>query len=190
MLQEALPKLVEERKIDCVIVDAENATDGAGLSAAAYEKVIAAGAHVITLGDHVFRRKEIIPIMEKSERIVRPANLPVKAPGREVTIYQTADGVRVAVMIVLGRMFMKIPADDPFAAVDRVRATLPREVKVVVGEVHAETTSVTNDDTVIEALVGGAVAADFRFHVVTFESESYFHSLVTKPPSAELLRYN
>jgi len=141
VLQEALPKLVAERKIDCVIVDAENATDGAGLSAAAYEKVIAAGTHVITLGDHVFRRKEIIPIMEKSDRLVRPANLPAKAPGREVTIWRSDDGVGVAVMVVLGRMFMKIPADDPFAAVDRVLASLPRDVKVIVVEVHAEATS-------------------------------------------------
>lgn len=141
VLQEALPKLVEERKIECVIVDAENATDGAGLSVTAYDKVIAAGAHLVTLGDHVYRRKEIIPILEKSERIVRPANLSAKAPGREVAIHTTEGGVRVAVMIVLGRMFMKIPADDPFAAVDRVLATLPRDVKVIVVEVHAETTS-------------------------------------------------
>jgi len=141
VLQEALPGLVKERKIECVIVDAENATDGAGLSAAAYGKVIQAGTHVITLGDHVYRRKDIIPVMERSDRLVRPANLPSNAPGREVAIYQTAGGHRVAVMIVLGRMFMKLPANCPFAAVDRVLEALPREVKIIVVEVHAETTS-------------------------------------------------
>lgn len=141
VLAEAVPKLVAERKVDCVIVNAENATDGAGLSAAAYEKVLAAGANLITLGDHVYRRKEIIAVMEKSDRIVRPANLSAKAPGREFAIYETTGGVRVAVMLVLGRMFMKIPADCPFAAVDRVLAAIPRDVKVIVVEVHAEATS-------------------------------------------------
>lgn len=141
VLAEAVPKLVAERKIDCVIVDAENATDGAGLSAAAYEKVLAAGTNLITLGDHVYRRKEIIPILEKSDRIIRPANISAKAPGREYAVHTTSAGVKVAVMLVLGRMFMKIPADCPFAAVDRVLATIPRDVKVIVVEVHAEATS-------------------------------------------------
>jgi len=141
MLQEALPGLVAERKVDCVIVNAENATDGAGLSAATYEKVISAGAHLITLGDHVYRRKDIISVMEKSERIVRPANLSSKAPGREFAVWTTTSGARVAVISVLGRMFMKLPGNCPFAAVDRVLGLLPNDVKIIVVDVHAEATS-------------------------------------------------
>ncbi len=141
VLAESLPALVAKHQIDCVIVNAENATDGAGLSAAAYEKVIQAGANLITLGDHVYRRKDIIPVMEKSDRIVRPANLPSKAPGREYAIHETNKNHRVAVISLLGRMFMKTTANCPFAAVDRVLDAIPKDIKIIVVDLHAEATS-------------------------------------------------
>ena len=141
VLQEQLPKLVEERKVDGVIVNAENATDGAGLSAQACEKVLSCGVHVITLGDHVYRRKDIIPVMEKSDRVVRPANLPSQAPGKEFAVFHTSSNQPVAVLAVLGRMFMRSPVDCPLATVDRVMGLIPREVKIIVIDVHAEATS-------------------------------------------------
>ncbi len=140
-LHDCVPALVRERSVDCVIVNAENATDGAGLSAAAYEKVVQAGANLITLGDHVYRRKDTISVLEKSDRLVRPANLPPAAPGREFAIHQTAGGAKVAVISLLGRMYMKPLTNCPFAAVDRILENLPRDVKVIVVDIHAEATS-------------------------------------------------
>ena len=141
VLQETLPVLIAKHEIDCVIVNAENVTQGAGLSAAGYEKVLQEGAHLITLGDHVYRRRDIIGVLERAANIVRPANLPSSAPGREFAIYETTSGRKVAVISLLGRMFMKTMANCPFAAVDRVLAALPKDVKIIVVDMHAEATS-------------------------------------------------
>ncbi len=141
VLQEGLPVLVERHGVDCVIVNAENAAAGSGLTNDLYQKIVRAGAHLITLGDHVYRRKEIIATLETANNLVRPANLPSAAPGREVAIYQTASGQSVAVVSVLGRMFMKLPVNCPMAAVDRVLALLPGSVRIIVVEIHAEATS-------------------------------------------------
>ena len=141
ILLEALQVVVPQRSIDCVIVNAENATDGAGLSAAAYEKLISGGTNLITLGDHIYRRRDIIPVMERTDRCVRPANLPSSAPGREWAVHYTASGHAVAVVSLLGRMYMKTMSNCPFAAVDRVLAALPSDVKIIVVDVHAEATS-------------------------------------------------
>ena len=141
VLQEGLPILVEQHGVDCVIVNAENAAAGSGLTNDLYQKIVRAGAHLITMGDHIFRRKEIIQTLEREENIVKPANLPAAAPGREVAIYQTASGASVAVVSVLGRMFMKTPVNCPMAAVDRVLASLPSSLKIIVVEIHAEATS-------------------------------------------------
>jgi hypothetical protein len=140
-LREALVRLVPERRIDCVIVNAENAAGGTGLTAALFQKILHYGTDLVTLGDHIYRRRDIIPALETSDRIVRPANLPAKAPGREFAVRQTASGHRVAVISLLGRLFMKPLANCPFAAVDRVLAAVPKDVKAIVVDMHAEATS-------------------------------------------------
>lgn len=141
VLREALDEIVSQRGIDCVIVNAENAAGGSGLTPTIYEKLVACGVNLVTLGDHIYRRREIIPVLETSDGIVRPANLPAAAPGKEFAIHRTASGQAVAVISVLGRMFMKAPANCPFAAVDRVLSTIPPDVKIVVVDMHAEATS-------------------------------------------------
>lgn len=140
-LKAGLAHYASTRAVDCAVVNAENATDGAGLSAATYEKVKAAGAHLITLGDHVYRRKDIIPTMERQDDLVKPANYPLSAPGKLYAIYQTAGGCKVAIVSLLGRLFMKAQANCPFAAADKVLAALPADVKVIVVDMHAEATS-------------------------------------------------
>lgn len=141
VLREALATIVPQRGIDCVIVNAENAADGSGLTAALYQKILGYGTNLITLGDHLYRRKEIIPILESSQQIVRPANLPAAAPGREYAVYQTASGQRVAVFSLLGRLYMKPQGNCPFAAADRVLRTIPQDIKTIVVDMHAEATS-------------------------------------------------
>ena len=140
-LCEALKVIVPERSIDCVIVNAENAAGGSGLTPTIYEKILHYGVDVVTLGDHIYRRREIIPVLETSENMVRPANLPAAAPGKTYVICQTASNHRVAVISLLGRLFMKTPVNCPFAAVDKVLASLPCDVKLIVVDLHAEATS-------------------------------------------------
>ena len=141
VLREALPVLIPERKIDCVIANAENVAGGSGLTAPLYEKIIRYGVDLVVLGDHIYRRRDIIPVLERADNIVRPANLSRQAPGKEYAICCTRSGHRVAVVSLLGRMFMKPTADCPFAAVDRVLAAIPKDIKIIVVDMHAEATS-------------------------------------------------
>lgn len=140
-LRHGLEVLAGREGIDCAIVNVENAAGGSGLTAALYSKFQNMGANLMTLGDHVYRRKEIIPILEQSDCAVRPANLPREAPGREFAVYRTHGGHDVAVISVLGRLFMKQPLDCPFRTVDRVLGLLPHDVKTIVVDMHAEATS-------------------------------------------------
>ena len=141
-VHDKLPGLVRDRKIDLVIANAENIAGGSGITQNLFHKVRSYGVHVVTLGDHVFKKVDIVPTMAGSERLVRPANLSAAAAGRGSTVVTADNGVQVGVLTVLGRIFMShLPADDPFAAADRVLASFPKSVKVIVAEVHAEATS-------------------------------------------------
>ena len=141
-VHDKLPGLVRERKIDLVIANAENVAGGTGITQNLFHKVRSYGVHVVTLGDHVFKKVDIVPTMANSERLVRPANLSGQAAGRGFTTVVADNGVTVGVFTVLGRVFMShLPADDPFAAADRCLAGFPKSVKVIVGEIHAEATS-------------------------------------------------
>ena len=141
-VHDKLPGLVRDKKIDLVIANAENIAGGSGITQNLFHKVRSYGVHVVTLGDHVFKKVDIVPTMTGSERLVRPANLSAAAAGRGSTVVTADNGVQVGVLTVLGRIFMShLPADDPFAAADRVLASFPKSVKVIVAEVHAEATS-------------------------------------------------
>jgi len=140
-LAEHLPKLKKQRALDCIIVNAENIAGGSGLTPQLLEKLHRYGTNVITLGDHAYRRREVFEVFRQCEDVVRPANFPPDAVGRETAIYRTESGVPIAVIALLGRIFIKPILDCPFRAADRVLATLPRGVKVVFVDVHAEATS-------------------------------------------------
>jgi len=141
LLSENLPRLIQEHQIDCVIANAENAAGGSGLTPQIYDKLLNYGVHLITLGDHIFRKRDIVDTLHNSDRIVKPANLAPQAAGREWALYQTVGGASVAVISVLGRMYMPIPVDNPFHAVDRVLNKIPSDIKIRVVDIHAEATS-------------------------------------------------
>ena len=137
-----LPDLVRTRKIDLVIANGENIAGGSGITQNLFHKLRSYGVDVVTLGDHVYKKLDIIPTMNSSERLVRPANLASDAAGRGFTVVTTNTGVQVGVFTLLGRIFMNnMPSNDPFAAADRVLGQIPRGVKVCVAEIHAEATS-------------------------------------------------
>ncbi len=140
IIAQALRGLRAQEGLDFVVANAENAAGGSGITPAIYHELIAAGVHAVTLGDHCFRRREIFPILQSERRIVRPANYPAAAPGHGCTVLQVRDQIPVAVITLLGRVFMS-PVDCPFAAADRMLTQLADEVRVILVDFHAEATS-------------------------------------------------
>ncbi|MBI1830867.1 MAG: YmdB family metallophosphoesterase [Planctomycetes bacterium] len=139
-VRERVPTLIAENAIDIVIANAENASGGSGLTPKQYRQLRNTGVDLITMGDHIYRRAEIISILKSEDRICKPANFPRDAPGRDVIIAPARDGTLVAAISLLGRTFMR-PVDCPFQAVDRVLMELADKVKVIVVDMHAEATS-------------------------------------------------
>jgi metallophosphoesterase (TIGR00282 family) len=139
-LRKALPALIAHEGLDFVIANAENAANGSGLTPNLYRRLREAGVDLVTLGDHVFKKSDIIRTMEQDERICKPANFPPDAPGREFALAAARDGTPVAAFCVLGRTFMR-SVDCPFRAADRVLQVLDGKVKCVVVDVHAEATA-------------------------------------------------
>lgn len=139
-VRRAVPLLRERERIDLVVANAENASGGSGLYPNALRQLRTAGIDALTMGDHLYKKVDIIPALEGDEPIVKPANFPASAPGRDHVIVAARSGESVAVLSVLGRTFMR-SVDCPFQAVDRVLAQLPPEVKCVLVDVHAEATA-------------------------------------------------
>lgn len=156
-----LPGLVRSRGIDFVIANAENIAGGSGITPNLFHKLRSYGVDVVTLGDHVYKRQDIVPTLAASERIVRPANLAQQAVGRTHTVVTSNAGVNIAVMTVLGRIYMNTPADDPFATVDRIVRSLPGNAKLVVVEIHAEATS---EKVAMGHFLDGRVSVVFGTH--------------------------
>ncbi|HTW93699.1 MAG TPA: TIGR00282 family metallophosphoesterase [Tepidisphaeraceae bacterium] len=142
IVHQKLPGLVRERQVDLVVANAENIAGGSGITLNLFHKLRSYGVDVITLGDHAYRKADIIPAMAGTERLVRPANLAITAAGRPFTVVTTNSGVPVAVFCLLGRIYMNnLQADDPFAAADRVLEQIPQNVRCCVCEMHAEASS-------------------------------------------------
>ncbi|MCX6412377.1 MAG: TIGR00282 family metallophosphoesterase [Actinobacteria bacterium] len=139
-IESRLRLLRAELELDCVVVNAENAADGAGLTPKLAERLLAAGADCLTLGNHLWRRKEIGPYLIEADRVVRPANLLDKLPGRGLQIIPTSSGQPVAVINLLGSFTME-PAQSMFSVVDALLDEAHRSTPIVLIDVHAEATS-------------------------------------------------
>jgi metallophosphoesterase (TIGR00282 family) len=140
IVEQAVLGLVREERLDLVVANAENAAGGSGLNPSIYRELVKAGVDGITLGDHVYRRREIYTTLEKESNIVKPANLPDESVGRNWAVVTARNGERVGILCLLGRLFMK-PIDSPWHAADRVLAEMPADVRVRLVDFHAEATS-------------------------------------------------
>lgn len=129
-------------QVDMIIANAENAAAGSGITEKIAREIFAAGCDVITLGDHVWDKREVFPYLNTEARIIRPANFPAEAPGHGSCVVTTPSGIKVGVIMLLGRTFIKYLTDCPFRALDR-EALKMREggVKTVIVDIHAEATS-------------------------------------------------
>lgn len=139
-IKHALPSVRRTESLDFVIANAENASSGSGMTPRVYRQLRHAGVDLFTMGDHIYKKQEIISVLEKETRIGKPANFPPQAPGRDYVLDRTADGVPVAAFCVLGRTYMRA-VDCPFAAADRVLKSLEGQTPCILVDVHAEATA-------------------------------------------------
>ena len=171
IVAQAVPGLRRRESIDVVIANGENSESGSGISPNGYRKLIAAEVDCVTLGDHIYRKKDIIPILESQDNIVRPANYPSEAPGKAWTVVKSATGRKIAVISLMGRVFMK-PVDCPFRAAERVLAEIPEDVKIRFVDFHSEATS---DKQLMGRFLDGKVTAvcGTHTHVPTADEQIF-----------------
>jgi len=127
--------------VDCVIANGENLAGGSGLLPVEADELFKAGVHVITGGDHIWGKKEIIPYIDKTPGLIRPANYPVDQPGKGYTIVETASGVKVGVIHLQGRVFMHTNCDCPFVVGKKILQELREKTNVIAVDMHCEATS-------------------------------------------------
>lgn len=139
-LEERLPSLREELEVDFCIANGENVADGVGITPKLADRLLACGVDAITLGNHVWRRIEIAPYLTGSDRVARPANLASAAPGRGLALVSANNGTRVAVINVMGSLFMDVPV-SMWEVVDGLVEEALQQTPVVFVDVHAEATS-------------------------------------------------
>ncbi len=135
-----LAPLREELGLDFVVVNGENAAGGTGLTPPIVEELLSCGADVLTSGDHIYKNREVLDVIETEERLLTPANISRSAKGRGWGVYD-ASGVPVGVFNLLGRTFMKGLSDNPFERADEILKELSERAKVILLDFHAEATS-------------------------------------------------
>ncbi len=140
LVRRALPQLRLREGIDVVIANAENASGGSGMTPKTYRHLRAAGVDLVTMGDHIYKKAELIGTLNEDDKICKPANYPAQAPGRDVAMTTGPDGIVIAAVCLLGRTFMR-PVDCPFQAADRVLEQIKGKAQIIIVDVHAEATA-------------------------------------------------
>ena len=135
-----VPRLIDREQVDLVIANCENVAGTTGVDPKSARELLDAGVHVLTSGNHVWREKAIIEFIEHEPRLLRPANFPPMVPGRGWTVRETADGTPVAVVNLIGRVFMD-SVDCPFRVAEQLLPELQGRARVIVVDMHGEATS-------------------------------------------------
>lgn len=158
-VKKLLPGLKAKYNLDFVIANAENAAGGSGITLRVATELFDSGVDVITSGDHIWKKKEIFEIIN-NEKILRPANFPVSAPGRGFGIYSTSGGVKLAVLNIQGRVFMEA-LECPFRVSRESVDAILKETKIILVDMHAEATS---EKVALGWFLDGKVSAIFGTH--------------------------
>jgi 2',3'-cyclic-nucleotide 2'-phosphodiesterase len=140
IVHDRLADILAQRRIDLCIANGENSASGFGITPRLAEELFACGIEVLTGGNHIWDRKEILDFFAHEPRLLRPANFPNGSPGSGLYTGRAKNGVAYAVLNLQGRTFMT-PIDDPFRTAERELAKISRDVKVIFVDMHAETTS-------------------------------------------------
>ena len=160
LVQEHLPRLIASRGIDFAVANVENAADGFGVTPDLAEQLLAQGLDCLTSGNHIWDKQEVLDYLSVQPRLLRPENYPEGAPGRGVFVGATASGEPVAVVNLMGRLFMP-PCDDPFRTADRVLQQLKGRARVILVDMHAEATS---EKQALGVHLSGRVSTVFGTH--------------------------
>jgi 2',3'-cyclic-nucleotide 2'-phosphodiesterase len=139
-IKELIPGLVKHNDIDLVIANAENAAGGSGITPSIAHELSKDGVDIITSGDHIWKRKEAQELLEEEKNVLRPLNYPGDAPGSGSTVVELSGGVKVAVMNLVGRVFMQ-PVECPFKTSMEEVKNLRKITKNIFVDIHAEATS-------------------------------------------------
>jgi len=139
-IRQLLPKIVKREGVDFIIANGENAAGGSGLTPALADELFASGVDVITSGDHIWKRKEIVERIESDPRILRPANYPSQNPGVGATIVMSDADIEVGVINLIGRVFMQA-VECPFRVAKQEVDRVGKKARVIIVDMHAEATS-------------------------------------------------
>jgi len=157
-IREILPNLTKKKKIEFVIANAENAAGGSGITPQLAEELFSYGIDVITSGDHIWKKREILDYIEASRNLLRPLNYPKEVPGSGSTVVNAKNGLKVAVINLVGRVFMEA-VECPFRTSKEEAERLAKLTSIIIVDIHAEATSEKialgwHLDGLISALIG------------------------------------
>jgi len=156
-----LEDIKKEFNADLVIVNAENAAGGAGVTSSIAKQFFAAGCDVLTLGDHTWDQKELEGYLGEENHLIRPANFPNGAPGKGWCIKTAPSGAKVGVVNLIGRVFMRYNVDCPFRALERIVQEIKQETPNIIVDMHAEATS---EKIALGHFIDGNISALFGTH--------------------------
>ena len=159
IVRRLLPEIKKEYTVDLTIANGENSAHGYSITEKIYNELIGLGIDALTMGNHVWEKKEVVNRIDALDRIARPANYPPGAPGRDYLIVE-CKGIKIGIINLLGRVFMQC-MDCPFQAVDRVLAQVKKEAGIILVDVHAEATS---EKCALGYFLDGRVAAVLGTH--------------------------
>ncbi len=169
IIRKLLSDLKQRERVDLVIANSENAAGGVGLTSETAKELLADDIDVLTNGNHIWKYREVFPLLGSEPRILRPMNYPQGTPGRGYGVFTTKDGQKVGVVNLLGRIFME-PVECPFAAASLATQELLKETKIILVEFHAEATS---EKRAMGWFLDGQVSAVYgtHTHVPTADEE-------------------
>jgi metallophosphoesterase (TIGR00282 family) len=159
-MKEILPRLIREEGIDFVIANGENLAGGSGITESTVVDLFSTGVNVMTSGDHIFRKKEGEALLENSSRILKPANYPAGTPGIGSTVVESRSGVKMGVLNLIGRVFLKT-VNCPFEIAEREVKKLRTQTPLIFVDIHAEATS---EKVALGWFLDGQVTAVFGTH--------------------------
>lgn len=156
-----LPEIREEFAVDFVMANAENAAAGAGLTPRLANELFSFGCDVLTMGDHVWDKKEISDELQHNSKVLRPANFPQETPGTGLCLTETQAGKKIAVINLLGRVFIRYNVNCPFRTLEALAQEARRYTPVIIVDMHAEATS---EKTALGFFSDGKVSAVVGTH--------------------------
>jgi metallophosphoesterase (TIGR00282 family) len=136
-----VPKLIEEHDLELVIANAENSAGGAGIIPKIAQELFSYGCDVLTTGDHIWDKKDVLDYLDQTPALLRPANFPSDTPGHGFFVTETKKGKKIGVINLLGRVFIRYNTHCPFETLTKVLKEVYRQTRIVVVDFHAEATS-------------------------------------------------